>query len=1539
MVENYNLFSGIVIAEKTVVTDSKLVAAIQGSEAFFNFTVGAFTIPVASSKFEGGKVLVVTLAEEIPSEQFRPVCLPPKGYVEKMVLSQSCQDGIHKKITEVLYLLEICILEPMLMQVTLNGGNVDKAQFEVVDQNSCSLSFLNSRECTSQFGDKFARSGVMRKDTKYINGTQNRGKGRGSLDIEPVAENYYKCHVGAVTSAANCNLPEIDAEAKCKHVEDDSCVGFVASGLKKKRAPNTRESNLIACGEVVKNDYTGCIVENYEEVSASTTYKKDNRMYKGVNCLHDFIKPEIPGCARGNGRPKPLGKSWLNNPCYRKRKGCYNEPKNRYYQNTQPFWTYWSKSMVKGVQAFAEQISKELGCNQCSVGSKKCIRGKGTDNPDTGESFLFWFDSCRDKWFFLGPSRSEPLVSDLPASCEVPTVYSDLESVTALMRETVAGKVKQISLYPKPVVVVLGPTGVGKSTTGNALISGNKKYSNCFATGSGATSKTKVTDWKVGKWLGRGHCITVVDTPGTDDTSGPEQDYENIKELTRFLKEDLKEIDIFLVMFKEQDIRFVPSMQKSVKLFESIFGKESFWSNVATEFTFWKFSEQSMKSRYENYCIEDDLNCPSIFSNTGFCEDCSEEDYYNYDYDSTNIEEKMPCYENCQTGGRKKKREVIEQSQDIQCKLMTASTTNALNMATFKNQDINQENMLEMVAYKDLDKSSFVERGCIAESENATYFYEKADFVSRFIKKTVWNERYNLGPEHNIPALFIHPVWDTSSDLECSRFNRETSRLWEVVNNMTPFKCTSICQAPEEIFLGTPHILNYLNQSSALIPYRTKGTFSLTCTLWNGIGLAGVRGQDIKWIQGWREVNITDDKRWSLTFTEDEKDPNQTMVKVTFKPRMTDIGLYDCTGSDVKEQSTLSYSTSQSLSYEAYAKLLKTNSNHQIVCILKIKKSLLNIVSYENQLKLHFAREISPEMIPRLEHFIKSTTKNTKQYSISSLTFDFSKESYDAFEGTYACKRMGKAGYSNSVKISFTVDASWTNWAPWSGCSKPCLPEDQTPGTRSRTRDCSPPKNGGVVCTNLSGSYNKTELCNIKCCPKDGKWSEWSMNNSCSKSCSNQGESPGVFSRTRTCIPAQCGGIECDGETLEGGECNSFETKPCPIAGNWGDWGNWSGCVASSNPCHGTNHRIRECNNPPPAFNGAECSGQAKDEVVCDIPNCPVDCVCNPFKNNWSTCSKTCSAKGETSGVQTNTRECIKESNSGQTCKQKYEVKLKEQLTMTQNCNSFEESPCPINGNWGEWQAWSDCQAETDPCKGKNTRKRYCDDPAPENDGHFCLGADSEQKFCDVPDCPVDCMCMDEDNIWTQCSQTCTSEEGEPGTQTSKRSCTEGANGGKNCRQVYGDTLNRSKSCNTFEESPCPIHGNWGEWTEWSSCKANTSPCNGKKKKTRLCNNPTPRNGGDDCPGPGKEDKFCDVPNCPVDCVCNPVNEHWGPCSATCTPIGGQPGRQTNERVCKEQTNGGKTCHQLYEVELQEPLKRSRECSPGCCPGNGNWFI
>merc|ERR1712062_250053 len=80
-------------------------------------------------------------------------------------------------------------------------------------------------------------------------------------------------------------------------------------------------------------------------------------------------------------------------------------------------------------------------------------------------------------------------------------------------------------------------------------------------------------------------------------------DYNNIKKLTTFLKEDLKQIDIFLVMYKEDNPRFVGSMQNSLNVFTSIFG-DTFWKNMATEFTFWSYDQEKMKRRYNARCRE-----------------------------------------------------------------------------------------------------------------------------------------------------------------------------------------------------------------------------------------------------------------------------------------------------------------------------------------------------------------------------------------------------------------------------------------------------------------------------------------------------------------------------------------------------------------------------------------------------------------------------------------------------------------------------------------------------------------------------------------------------------------------------------------------------------------------------------------------------------------------------------------------------------------------------------------------------------------------
>lgn len=50
------------------------------------------------------------------------------------------------------------------------------------------------------------------------------------------------------------------------------------------------------------------------------------------------------------------------------------------------------------------------------------------------------------------------------------------------------------------------------------------------------------------------------------------------------------------------------------------------------------------------------------------------------------------------------------------------------------------------------------------------------------------------------------------------------------------------------------------------------------------------------------------------------------------------------------------------------------------------------------------------------------------------------------------------------------------------------------------------------------------------------------------------------------------------------------------------------------------------------------------------------------------------------------------------------------------------------------------------------------------------------------------------------------------------------------------------------------VHGNWGDWGDWSQCSAT---CGGQQQRQRLCNNPAPLHGGNNCSGEGTETQSC----------------------------------------------------------------------------------
>uniref|UniRef100_A0A7M5X1E9 Peptidase M12B domain-containing protein n=4 Tax=Clytia hemisphaerica TaxID=252671 RepID=A0A7M5X1E9_9CNID len=104
--------------------------------------------------------------------------------------------------------------------------------------------------------------------------------------------------------------------------------------------------------------------------------------------------------------------------------------------------------------------------------------------------------------------------------------------------------------------------------------------------------------------------------------------------------------------------------------------------------------------------------------------------------------------------------------------------------------------------------------------------------------------------------------------------------------------------------------------------------------------------------------------------------------------------------------------------------------------------------------------------------------------------------------------------------------------------------------------------------------------------------------------------------------------------------------------------------------------------------------------------------------------------------------------------------------------------------------------------------------------------------------------------------------------------------------------------CVPNTEIPHAIHGGWSKWTGWSRC---TRHCGiGVQQRERFCDNPSPRNGGQPCPGERIEHKTCNTRPCMASSrdfrrkQCSqinnsthtfvPVHSSKEPCSLHCRP-------------------------------------------------------
>ncbi|CAC5416425.1 HMCN [Mytilus coruscus] len=193
-----------------------------------------------------------------------------------------------------------------------------------------------------------------------------------------------------------------------------------------------------------------------------------------------------------------------------------------------------------------------------------------------------------------------------------------------------------------------------------------------------------------------------------------------------------------------------------------------------------------------------------------------------------------------------------------------------------------------------------------------------------------------------------------------------------------------------------------------------------------------------------------------------------------------------------------------------------------------------------------------------------------------------------------------------------------------------------------------------------------------------------------------------------------------------------------------------------------------------------------------------------------------------------------------------------------------------VHGSWSSYDPWNNCPVSCGGTTNNQYRSRYCNKPQPSCGGSTCSGTSKQYQICNSSPCPVDGQ-WGEWSSYGSCPVTCGS-----GAHSRYRTCNNPspANGGASCKGL--DT--EYTMCWNGE---CPVNGGWSEWSKFSACPVTCG--GGTNTRTRTCDNPTPAHRGNDCMGAMFENGDCNTQDCPDYCESKPcengascANIHYG---------------------------------------------------------------
>lgn len=495
---------------------------------------------------------------------------------------------------------------------------------------------------------------------------------------------------------------------------------------------------------------------------------------------------------------------------------------------------------------------------------------------------------------------------------------------------------------------------------------------------------------------------------------------------------------------------------------------------------------------------------------------------------------------------------------------------------------------------------------------------------------------------------------------------------------------------------------------------------------------------------------------------------------------------------------------------------------------------------------------------------------------------------------------------------SLTEVCEWSDWSPYSACSRSC---DSGQQTRLRKKSWQSPGYApedhlvsrrlfmGEAPHECLGRQKEIRACGLTPCSMASasvncQWETWSGWGDCS--CS------GLQSRHRgISVQAFQGGIPCVGASQDSKSCKpSSSCTSLDVNCTFGGWSSWSGCSVTCG--NGQRYHTRAVITHAQAA-GQRCHGGLEEVEACEEEPCAStqDCAYTEW-SSWAACSRDCGG-----GEHARSRVVARAARSGGAeCP---EADLEE----TGPCNShdcIEDAWGKIDCTWSEWSSWGRCSASCG--QGQARRTRIIVQEAAHG-GEVCSGFFQDFQQCSIRPCVGRDCSFSAWSAWSDCSDKCTGHR-----QRSRIIASPAFGGGGPCR---GATM-ELRPCGAGQDEFCLSNDDaldciFGAWTTWSAC---SRECGGGQHISSRQVLRFPQAAGKPCEGALRRVEVCSQHFCPgdepVDCELGAWGL-WLPCTRSCG--GGEA--QRSRMVSREPRNGGRPCAESFTRQVQE-------CNTRPCP-------